>query len=437
MNSAICSSRPQSATHGLTAAAGLLGFIAATAILRVSHPFGDNLVHSVLFIIVMTAGFIFVVDLSWQKVHLRPTTGLDFSYDSPSFSRTLIKFTGLLGSMGFIAFLYWLFPEYHNKFFGPFYEMLRLILPLWLVLAIPYFFFIDRKMREPHDGYWHMGMLVLFRWNALDGRILGQHILSWLIKGYFFSMMFVLTCMDLSRFLEFNFERLTAYKYWVVFLYDYLYFIDVALVTMGYLMAFRITDTHLRSAEPTMLGWVVTLICYEPFGGFIFSRFLAYKTGFGWGTWLDNRMDSTPSLMMIWGSAILFLSVIYAWATIIFGARFSNLTHRGIITNGPFRWTKHPSYIAKNISWWLISVPFVSPGTPDENLRLCLLLLGVNLVYVMRAKTEEWHLSRDPAYVQYALWMEQHGMFRFLKYIPVLRYLSYRPPKQAVSTASA
>lgn len=385
----------------------------------------------------MTAGFIFLIDLSWQKVHLRPSTGLDFSYDNPSWGRTLIKFAGLLGSMGFIAFLYWLFPEYHNKFFGPFYEMLRLILPLWLVLSIPYFFFIDRKMRAPHDGYWHMGMLVLFRWNQVDGRVLGQHFLGWLIKGYFFSMMFVLTCMDLSRFLEFNFAKLTAYKYWVVFLYDYLYFIDVALVTMGYLMAFRITDTHLRSAEPTMLGWVVTLVCYEPFGGFIFSHFLAYKTGFGWGSWLDNRLDSTPVLMMIWGSAILILSVAYAWATIIFGARFSNLTHRGIITNGPFRWTKHPSYVAKNITWWLISVPFVSPGTPDENLRLCLLLLGVNIVYVMRAKTEEWHLSRDPTYVQYALWMEQHGIFRFVKHIPVLRYLSYRPPVQTISTVPA
>lgn len=37
---------------------------------------------------------------------------------------------------------------------------------------------------------------------------------------------------------------------------------------------------------------------------------------------------------------------IYAWATIMFGGRFSNLTHRGIITNGPYPWTKHPAYRA-------------------------------------------------------------------------------------------
>lgn len=423
---------PRSATHGLVAAAGLLGFLIATAILRIAHPFGDNLIHSVLFIIGMTAGFIFLVDLTWQKVHLRPSTGLDFNYDNPSLGRTLVKYIGLLGSLGFIAFLYWLFPEYHNKFYNQYYEMLRLVLPLWLVVALPYFFFIDRKMREPHDGYWHMGMLVMFRWSAIDGKVLGQHILGWLIKGYFFAMMFVLTCMDLNRFLEFDFERLTGFKYWVLFLYDYLYFIDVAVVSMGYLMALRITDTHFRSAEPTMLGWAVTLVCYEPFANFINTQYLAYKTGYGWGSWLDN----SPTMLVIWGCAILLFSAVYVWATVIFGARFSNLTHRGIITNGPYRWTKHPAYVAKNISWWMISVPFVAPGTPDEILRHCLLLLAVNFVYVMRAKTEEWHLSRDPAYVQYALWMEQHGMFRFVKHLPVLRYLSYRPPAQSVVAAA-
>lgn len=426
--------RPLSATHGAVAATGLVAFLLATVILRVARPFGDNLVNSVLFIIALTAGAIFIVDLAWQKVHLRSSTGIDFSHDDPSWSRSLVKFAGLLGSMGFIGFLYWLFPEYHSKFYDQYYEMLRIVLPPWIALALPYFFFVDRKMREPHDGYWHMGKLVIFQWKAVDGRVLGQHILGWIVKGYFLAMMFVLTCIDLGRFLEFDFEKLTAFKYWVVFLYDYMYFIDVALVSVGYLMVMRITDTHFRSAEPTMLGWAVTLACYEPFAHFINTQYLAYKTNYGWGSWLENM----PLMLVVWGSLILALTAVYAWTTVMFGARFSNLTHRGILTNGPYRWTKHPHYLSKNLSWWMISVPFVVPSPPDEILRHCLLLLGVNLIYVMRAKTEEWHLSRDPDYVQYALWMEQHGMFRFVKRLPLLRYLSYRPPeKNAAATSPA
>lgn len=70
----------------------------------------------------------------------------------------------------------------------------------------------------------------------------------------------------------------------------------------------------------------------------------------------------------------------------------------------------------------MISIPFMASGTPDVALRHCLLLLGLNLIYLLRAKTEEWHLAQDPDYAAYALWMEQHGMFRWVRYIPVLRY---------------
>jgi protein-S-isoprenylcysteine O-methyltransferase Ste14 len=126
--------------------------------------------------------------------------------------------------------------------------------------------------------------------------------------------------------------------------------------------------------------------------------------------------------------AILGLTAVYVWATVIFGARFSNLTNRGIITNGPYRWTKHPAYVAKNLSWWLLAVPFVVRGTVDEVLRHCLLLVALNLIYLMRAKTEERHLSRDPDYVAYALWMDEHSLFRFVQRVPVLRHLAYRTP---------
>ena len=55
-------------------------------------------------------------------------------------------------------------------------------------------------------------------------------------------------------------------------------------------------------------------------------------------------------------------------------ARFSNLTHRGIITNGPYRYSKHPAYLAKNLSWWLVSMPFMITVSPLANaalLRCC------------------------------------------------------------------
>src|SRR5262249_38815160 len=130
----------------------------------------------------------------------------------------------------------------------------------------------------------------------------------------------------------------------------------------------------------------------------------------------------------IWGSLILVLVVIYVWATIAFGGRFSNLTHRGIITNGPYRFTKHPAYLSKNLSWWLISTPFIITGGVGEAFRRCVLLLMLNGIYYLRAKTEERHLALDPVYVQYARWMDKHGLLRFLNRIPGVGALArWRP----------
>jgi len=110
---------------------------------------------------------------------------------------------------------------------------------------------------------------------------------------------------------------------------------------------------------------------------------------------------------------------IYSLSTITFGIRFSNLTHRGILTNGPYRFTKHPAYVSKNIGWWMVSVPFLSQMGAADALRHSALLLALNIIYGLRAYTEERHLSRDPVYREYALWMDQHGMFRN---VPFMRY---------------
>jgi protein-S-isoprenylcysteine O-methyltransferase Ste14 len=417
-------SRPPSATHGMVAAVSFLAFLGAVAFVRIRIPFGTNAVHSAIFIIAATTIAIFVVDLGWQKVHRRASTGLDFAQDDPSWSRTLTKFAGLLGSLGFVGLGYWVFPEYHEKSFANYRELLSLIVLPWIALAIPYFFWIDRKMREPKDGYWHMGKFVTFQWEDVDFRAVGQQLLGWLIKGYFLALMFTYMCRDLNTLFEYDFDRLTGFKSYFTFLNFFLYFVDATIAALGYIMSFRLTDTHIRSAEPTMLGWVVTLACYEPFWPFVSEHYLAFGTGYPWDAWLSNK----PVLYGIWASGLLLLMAIFVWTTVIFGARFSNLTHRGIITNGPYRLTKHPAYVVKNVGYWMFAVPFMPRGSLDETLVRCLLLLGLNFIYLMRAKTEEWHLSRDPEYVLYALWMEEHGMFRFLKYLPVLRLMAYRAP---------
>ncbi len=202
---------------------------------------------------------------------------------------------------------------------------------------------------------------------------------------------------------------------------DLIYAVDVLYATVGYALSFRVIDAHVRSAEPTMLGWVVALECYSPFWNGLFNRvYLSYE-GIGFESWLAGH----NGIRWVWAGLVLACEAIYVLATFAFGVRFSNLTNRGILTNGPYRYTKHPAYIAKNVSWWLITLPFIPHQGWVVAFKSTVALGGVGAIYFLRARTEERHLANDPSYVAYALWMNEHGGLRFLNRIA---FFKFTPP---------
>lgn len=416
---------PPSATHPIVVTIGFIVLVLSFTFFKISGVFTHNLVYAAIFCMASVSITHFILDFFFLKVHRRPTTGLNFDQRTPSLLRALIKLFGLVGSIGFVALCYWLFPEYHGDFYAPYWELISIILPLWLIAAPFYFYKIDMHMIKPEDGYWNMGQLLLLQLNKVNSKALWQHLLGWVVKGFFLPLMFVYFCNDLSKLQTFDLMSLHSFQNFFDFFYSSIFLIDVGIVSIGYLMSFRLFDSHLRSSEPTMLGWVVALACYEPFWSLVGKQYLDYNHGSSWGAWLSPY----PMLYTIWGSIILILFSIYVWASLMFGIRFSNLTHRGIITNGPYRYTKHPAYWAKNIAWWFITVPFLAGGGDLLLiLKSSLLLLLLNGIYYLRARTEEAHLSQDPVYVQYALWMNTHGLFAKLGQLPGLKFIQYRPP---------
>ncbi len=408
---------PPSATEFLVASGGLLGLVASVAALRVYRPF-EQTADLGLLVMAATAFGVFVPDLAWRRVYMR-SLGPPGPGDP---GRSLTKFAGLLGAMGFVALLYWAFPEYSltDPFYRHYWTLLQRLLPPWLLLALPYIYWIDRRSAEPRDGLWQMGRLLTLHWADVHPPVIVQFLAGWLVKGFFLPLMFTYLCNDLERMLGYNLAALGTFRSWYDFLYFALYFVDVALVSMTYLLSLRLTDTHLRSTEPTALGWAAALVCYQPFWSLINRQYLAYDSGVSWGAWLGGA----PVAYALWGTGILSLTGIYVWATVAFGGRFSNLTNRGIITAGPYRYTKHPAYLAKNLSWWMISMPFMVGSSVAQSARHCLLLLALNGIYFVRAKTEERHLATDPVYVQYARWIDAHGLLRFVNRVPVVGMLA-------------
>ena len=261
--------RPPSVTTWLTASAGMLGFVGTFFLLLWCGPFSDRATPA-MWLLVGIAVSIFGIDMVVNHVHLRPSTNLDFNHWRPDPIRVAVKYAGFFGTIGTIAAAYDLFPEYHGGFYEIYFNAIRAIVPISVSISLLYIYVVDGFMIYPRDGYWHAGVFFLLQWQRIDRSALWQHSLGWLVKGFFLPLMFTYLCDDLSNFLNKDALKISDFKSFYDLSYDILFFVDVSFVCAGYVFSsLRITDTHVRSTEPTMLGWVVALICYAPFSPLI------------------------------------------------------------------------------------------------------------------------------------------------------------------------
>lgn len=371
-----------------------------------------------------------VLPIALQDI-ITSKTGLHKNY-TPSFKpvrpldtkRFAIKMIGLGVTFLFVYFLYWLLPVYQERFFQQFWLHIREVLPFLIALSIPYFIYMDMVLPNPKDAYYHLGKLALFKSKDVDNRYIWEHLKAWIVKAFFLPLMFIYMLKNINFLVTFDFSNITNFMTLYDFLYNFIFTMDVMFAAVGYIFTFKIFNSQIYSTEPTVLGWVVCLMGYSPFWTDLFYKnYFAYEDGLYWG----HVFGSHPIFYIFWGSLIIACITIYSLATVAFGYRFSNLTYRGIITNGPYALTKHPAYVFKNISWWLVSVPFISNVSIEHSLRMCIMLFGVNVIYFLRARTEENHLSNYPEYVEYAEYMNQHGIFKWLgDLIPFFRYSKER-----------
>ncbi|GAB7535932.1 methyltransferase family protein [Burkholderia sp. 3C] len=349
-------------------------------------------------------------ELFVARAYLRPSAGLMPNAVRPlSFARVAMRLAALGAIYAGIALIYWLLPEYHGDFYKPFWSLCALLAPYFAVGAPLYFAWMDTRQRDENDAYLSLAHLLLRGQRPAQWAPLREMLGGWAVKAFFLPLMFVYVSTNADH-LTASLAAMSGAPYSLAtfrFFYELAFTMDLLFGSVGYLCTFRVLDSHVRTVEPTALGWIAALICYQPFWSLISERYIRYEGTLFWDNWLTH----VPAIQFVWGLAIIALVIGYALSTISFGLRFSNLTNRGIITSGPYRFTKHPAYLTKNLSYWLVSVPFVPALGWQVAIAHCAGLLAVNGIYFLRAKTEERHLMRDPDYRAYAEWIAQHGMF--------------------------
>lgn len=339
-----------------------------------------------------------------------------------SWSRVGFKLLGLACVFAVLAFGYWVLPVYKDQLFVTYLEVLRQGFVFLVLVSVLYFILMDKIEEQPENAYWQLG-----RW--LTGHRKDAHkpemvelFRGWGVKFFYLALMMPYFCIRLDWFLKADFSRMFDYPY-NIFHYcnELVFLVDLAFAATGYMMTFRLFNTQIRSSEPTVLGWLAALACYWPFWADVFGRYyFAYNTGVSW----TQVFAGNEAMFMLWMGLILLCETIYSLATVALGLHFSNLTYRGLVSGGPYAYTKHPAYVFKNISWWLMSMPFLAwSEDPALAIKGSFLLLGLNGLYYLRAKTEENHLSHYPEYVEYALAMNQKSIFApVAKLLPFLKY---------------
>ena len=377
-----------------------------------------------------------VYELAWVKVYRRH---FDFSAPRPSgasaWKRICKRCLALYVCVIFATFLYLYLGEYSfwwsfwnryrdDRFYVHYLRLFKLGAPAVCILCWPYFYLVERyaKPDGPPDEFLILAGWIRKSWSVICSGLPQQrhenaHVAN-LARGmlvkFFFIPVMTKFCFDnwsgwefrthalIHRFAAMDWSRIESIGsnfFFIAFVvYMFILLADVTIGLVGYIASCRLLDTHVTSADPTLLGWTVALLCYPPIRYGVTGFYLEYSLD---DVWPESLFASHPVFSTVMMAASLGLMAVYAWATVAFGLRFSNVTNRGVICSGPYAYVRHPAYISKNTSWWIGAVPFLLWRHPVRIPFIVFGLLGTNIIYAMRALTEERHLMREPHYREY------------------------------------
>lgn len=217
---------------------------------------------------------------------------------------------------------------------------------------------------------------------------------------------------------------------WLLFAVIAGYVIDLSFALAGYVFASNNLVPSIRDTNTSMLGWAVCLLCYPPLSHYWSAALSVARLEIRW----PELTAASPDFIVTVGAVgMLMAMAIYIPATVVFGLRFSNLTNRGVVTTGPYRWFKHPAYMAHIVNAWIIVIIFLPASGMTLKWELVMVPVAYTILYSMRMKTEEMHMRQDPEYVRYEEWIANHGFLPRAKRMIRALFARLRSARPSVS----
>jgi hypothetical protein len=333
---------------------------------------------------------------------------------------------GTMVGLGLVTLAWCTLSEYRFSTYAPLWQMLPYVLAFSPIAAGIAIALGDHQFGASKRGGYQLGLIARGELSDIDWPLLRDDLLTWFIRGFFLPINFTTLVGSIDLFRGKEIAVLSgSFAYNEYYLLTMIYAVIIAAVTPGYLFGTRFIRTETKAVLSSFFGWTVTLMCYPPFwdATLHWFNYYAYTPNPDWMEPWANLLQNSPFWLATVGIAITIFSLIHLWGEAQFGIRSSNLSNRGIITVGPYRFSKHPVYIAKCFAWSLVWMPFAAGGNALEDVRLTALFLCVCVIFFLRSLAEEKLLSSDETYVAYALWIDEHGVFSYLgRLIPPLSF---------------
>ncbi len=326
-----------------------------------------------------------------------------------SLRRICLKALGVCAGVAFIAAAVALVPFFQRAELSPLLDASWVGLGGLALCALAYIAITDAICAQPEDGLYFVGAVLTG--GPSDTAKIKTFVLSCVVKIFFFTLMLSYLTGDVSGL------RSQGVTHDLDGCNRLIFTCDAALAGLGYVAALKLFDWEIRDVEQTLVGWVCCCVCYEPFYPAIERAFLTRKD-------FDAAavFAHAPLGFGLWTFVVGLSNVAFVLSTVAFGPLFSNLTRRGIITAGLYRFTKHPAYIAKNVSFCVGALPAILSDTLIGAVAQILTLAYIVATYVLRARCEEKMLAADPVYLQYRRYVDERGALAFLR-----RKLRLRP----------
>lgn len=276
-----------------------------------------------------------------------------------------------------------------------------------------YYIFWENNYGKPYYFWTAIWNILMFK--SLDKTQISS-LKNILVKIVFLPLMFLFFFSNLQSFISslnnsisylqnyINFyDFYIRHLHWLLF--NLIFLFDVSIFLFWYSIESKRLNNQIKSVEPTFIWWAAALACYPIFNqltNFIFNWYSSDLPDF---VKIFGEQKIYLQLSFFWWVVFLLLMIVYVRASFALGFKASNLTNRWIVKSWPYKYMRHPAYVAKNLARlvWALPIIFYYISVNDYKTLWIVLfsLIWWLSIYHIRAITEENHLSKDPEYIKY------------------------------------